>query len=71
MKKLIFNTTDKFVILFSDMEESKEILRIGDTPTVKVCPEGFYEVMIKHSKSGTNIPHVRIPINEVIMFIEM
>jgi hypothetical protein len=71
MKKLVFNTTDKFVILFSDMEEKQEILRIGDTPTVKVCPEGFYEVMVKHPKSGVNIPHVRIPINEVIMFIEM
>jgi len=71
MKKLVFNTTDKFVVLFSDMEERTEILRIGDTPTVKVCPEGFYEVMIRHPKSGVNIPHVRIPINEVIMFIEM
>lgn len=71
MKKLVFNTTDKFVILYSDMDERQEILRITDTPTVKVCPEGFYEVMIKHPMNGTNIPHVRIPINEVIMFIEM
>jgi len=71
MKKLVFNTTDKFVILFSDMEETKEILRISNTPTVKACPEGFYEIMIKHPINGTNIPHVRIPINEVIMFIEM
>jgi hypothetical protein len=71
MKKLVFNTTDKFVILYSDMGETQEILRIDNTPTVKVCPEGFYEVMIKHPMNGTNIPHVRIPINEVIMFIEM
>jgi len=53
------------------MEETKEILRISNTPTVKACPEGFYEVMVKHPMSSTNIPHVRIPINEVIMFIEM
>ena len=69
MNKLVFNTTEKFVILFSDMNESKELLRIPETPTVKVCPEGFYEVMVKHP-SGSNIPHVRIPINNTIMFIE-
>ena len=69
MNKLVFNTTEKFVVLYSDMSESEELLRIFDTPTVKVCPEGFYEVMVKHP-SGSNIPHVRIPINNTIMLIE-
>jgi hypothetical protein len=70
MNKLVFNTTEKFVILYSDMSESEELLRIFDTPTVKVCPEGFYEVMVKHPKNGVNIPHLRVPINNTIMFIE-
>ncbi len=70
MKKLVFNTTEKNVNLYSDMNETLKILSVSDTPTVKVCPEGFYEVMVTHEKNGTRIPRVRIPINEVIMFIE-
>ncbi len=69
MNKLVFNTTEKNVILYDGLEERQRILTIENTPTVKVCPEGFYEVMVKHS-SGVNIPYLRIPINSVIMFIE-
>ena len=70
MKKLVFNTTEKTVVLYSDMESSKVILRINETPTVKVCPEGFYEVFVRDPKNGHGRPKVRIPINEVIMFIQ-
>jgi hypothetical protein len=73
MKKLVFNTTEKKVTLYSDMNETSMILSVSDTPTVKVCPEGFYEVMVTYEKIGgmaSVMPRVRIPINEVIMFIE-
>ena len=70
MKKLVFNTTEKKVTLYSDMNETFMMLSVSDTPTVKVCPEGFYEVFVRDPKNGHGRPKVRIPINEVIMFIE-
>jgi hypothetical protein len=70
MKKLVFNTTEKSVILYDSLEERQRIFTIDNTPTVKVCPEGFYEVFVKDPNTGTGRPKVRIPINEVIMFIE-
>lgn len=70
MKKLVFNTTEKKVTLYSDMNETLMLLSVSDTPTVKVCPEGFYEVFVRDPKNGHGRPKVRIPINEVIMFIE-
>ena len=70
MKKLVFNTTEKKVTLYSDMNETSMMLSVSDTPTVKVCPEGFYEVFVRDPKNGHGRPKVRIPINEVIMFIE-
>ena len=70
MKKLVFNTTEKKVTLYSDMNETLMMLSVSDTPTVKVCPEGFYEVFVRDPKNGHGRPKVRIPINEVIMFIE-
>ena len=38
--------------------------------TVKVADQGFYEVFVKNSEFESAKPKVRIPINEVIMFIE-
>ena len=70
MKKLVFNTTEKKVTLYSDMNETLMLLSVSDTPTVKVYPEGFYEVFVRDPKNGHGRPKVRIPINEVIMFIE-
>jgi hypothetical protein len=70
MKKLVFNTTEKNVILYDSLEEKQRIFTIDNTTTVKVCPEGFYEVFVKELRTGNNKPKVRIPINEVIMFIE-
>ena len=70
MMKLVFNTKEKNVILYENLEGIKRIFTFDNTPTVKVCPEGFYEVFVKDPVSGTKQPKVRIPINEVIMFIE-
>jgi hypothetical protein len=46
------------------------VLKVANVPTVKVASEGFYEVFVKDPETGQSKPKVRIPINEVIMFIE-
>ena len=70
MKTLVFNTTEKYVILYENTIKDKVILKVNNTSTVKVAPEGFYEVFVKNSEFESAKPKVRIPINEVIMFIE-
>ncbi len=70
MKTLVFNTTEKHVTLYESMVKDKVILKVKNTSTVKVAPEGFYEVFVKNSEFDSARPKVRIPINEVIMFIE-
>ena len=70
MKTLVFNTKEKNVRLYSDGTRLSEIFKIENTPTVKVAPEGFYEIFVKDPETGNGKPKVRIPINEVIMFIE-
>jgi hypothetical protein len=46
------------------------VLKVANTSTVKVADQGFYEVFVKNSEFESAKPKVRIPINEVIMFIE-
>jgi hypothetical protein len=70
MKTLIFNTTEKHVTLYESMVREKVMLKVQNTSTVKVAPEGFYEVFVKNSELESAKPKVRIPINEVIMLIE-
>ena len=70
MKTLVFNTTEKHVTLYEGMERYKVTLKVANASTVKVAPEGFYEVFVKDPETGHGKPKVRIPINEVIMFIE-
>jgi hypothetical protein len=70
MKTLIFNTTEKHVTLYESTVRVKVMLKVQNTSTVKVAPEGFYEVFVKNSEFESAKPKVRIPINEVIMLIE-
>ena len=70
MKKLIFNTTQKHVTLYESMIEDRVVLKVANASTVKVADQGFYEVFVKDPETGQGKPKVRIPINEVIMFIE-
>jgi len=70
MKVLVFNTTEKRVTLYESMIKDVVVLKVANVPTVKVASEGFYEVFVKDPETGQNKPKVRIPINEVIMFIE-
>ena len=70
MKALVFNTTEKRVTLYESMIKDVVVLKVANVPTVKVASEGFYEVFVKDNETGQSKPKVRIPINEVIMFIE-
>jgi hypothetical protein len=70
MKTLVFNTTEKHVTLYEGIIKDKVIVKVQNTSTVKVAPEGVYEVFVKNSEFESAKPKVRIPINEVIMFIE-
>jgi len=70
MKTLVFNTTEKHVTLYESMIKDKVVLKVTNTSTVKVADQGFYEVFVKNSEFESAKPKVRIPINEVIMFIE-
>ena len=70
MKKLIFNTTEKHVTLYESMIEDRVVLKVANASTVKVADQGFYEVFVKDPGTVSGKPKVRIPINEVIMFIE-
>ena len=70
MKTLVFNTTEKHVTLYESMVKDKVVFKTANASTVKVAAEGFYEVYVKDPETGNGKPKVRIPINEVIMFIE-
>jgi hypothetical protein len=70
MKTLIFNTTEKHVTLYESMVRENVMIKVKNASTVKVAPEGFYEVFVKNSEFESAKPKVRIPINEVIMLIE-
>ena len=70
MKTLVFNTTEKHVTLYESMIKDKVDLKVKNATTVKVAPEGFYEIFVRNSEFESAKPKVRIPINEVIMLIE-
>lgn len=67
MQELTFNTTLKTAkVIFENGEE-----RIfDDVPTVKVRPEGFYEIMQKDMDDDKQYPVYRTPIANTNMSIE-
>lgn len=69
MYTLKFNTTTKTAILKLDKTILKEYFNV---PTVKVRPEGYYEIMQKGIEDAyeTSVPVCRLPIQNTLMFIE-
>lgn len=68
MQTLLFNTTDKFVVLYEGTREKGIIIeRFNDTPTVAVT-DSFYEVRQKQSDDKA-IPVLRVPIANTNMII--
>ena len=70
MQTLVFDTIEK-TITFTDGNrgESTIIERMDNVSTVKVSPEGFYEVMQRNPKNNNALPVMRLPIANTNMFI--
>lgn len=68
MIRLTFNTTKKHILVTHDGIILADELNI---PTVKVR-DGFYEVMQKEASltDEIQIPIIRLPINNTLMFIQ-
>lgn len=67
MQTLIFYTTEKRVVLNSEISNGYELISFDDVPTVKI-EGGYYEVM---QKTNTNtIPVLRVPILNTNMLIQ-
>lgn len=72
MQTLIFNTTEKTVELFDNLELStaKRLVRYINVPTVRP-KDGFYEVVQKDSVDEVKVyPVARFPVSATIMLIE-
>ncbi len=67
MQTLIFYTTEKRVVLMSEIMGGYELISFDNVPTVKI-EDGYYEVM---QKTDTNtIPVLRVPISNTNMLIK-
>jgi hypothetical protein len=72
MQTLVFNTTKKTIkVTEGNINDSKVLFEAENVSTVKVLPEGLYEVMQKaEAQSVTSIPVMRLPISNTNMLIE-
>jgi hypothetical protein len=69
LQTLVFNTTEKTIILYEGQLETSTILFIYDNvPTVKVS-ENYYEVMMRKGENSS-IPVLRLPILNTNMVIK-
>jgi hypothetical protein len=70
MQSLIFNTKSKTIVLTDGRRGDSTIIETMDNvSTVKVAPEGFYEVMQKPNENSNALPVMRLPIANTNMFI--
>lgn len=70
MLTLIFNTTKKTVLVYSNLVGSTVIHEYDNVPTVRP-KEGFYEVVQKDLSEEVRVyPVARFPISSTIMLIE-
>jgi hypothetical protein len=70
MQTLIFNTTKKTIkVTEGNINDSKVLFEAENVSTVKVLPEGLYEVMQKDENDNAR-PILRFPISNTNMVIE-
>lgn len=74
MQTLVFNTTEKTIVLWSDVPGSEVLRTYGRISTVKVG-DGFYEAMQREESSEDKVtvgtyPVFRCPISNTNMIIE-
>jgi hypothetical protein len=73
MQTLVFNTTEKSITLYSGHKGCTGTVIVNilqNVPTVKVTPEGFYEVMQRQNEGSNGIPVMRLPIANTNRLIE-
>ena len=70
MQTLVFNTNTKTVKVTEGKTLGTEILyEFNDVPTVRVAPEGYYEVVQSVEGADTRVPVARFPIANTNMRI--
>jgi hypothetical protein len=70
LQTLVFNTTKKTIkVTEGNINDSKIIFDAENVSTVKVLPEGLYEVMQKDENDNAR-PILRFPISNTNMVIE-
>ena len=70
MQTLVFNTNTKTVKVTEGKTLGTEILyEFNDVPTVRVAPEGYYEVVQSVEGGDTRVPVARFPIANTNMRI--
>jgi hypothetical protein len=68
---LLFNSTEKTVVLSSGFGVGDELIKFDNVPTVKITEDGYYEVMQRTGDNpGTSIPVLRVPIANTNMLIQ-
>jgi len=74
LQTIIFNSTEKTVKVYEEHpDQSTMVNSFINVPTVKIKPEGFYEVIQKEvnsDSSESNYPVARYPIANTNMLIE-
>jgi hypothetical protein len=70
MQTLIFNTSTKSVKVTEGKQFGSEILyEFDEVPTVRVAPEGYYEVVQSVGGGDSRVPVARFPIANTNMRI--
>ena len=70
MQTLVFNTNTKTVKVTEGKTLGTEILyEFNDVPTVRIAPEGYYEVVQSVEGGDTRVPVARFPIANTNMRI--
>ena len=67
MIKITFNTTDKIVKLFSEIDNELPMQTFNNVVTVKSV--GTYYVVYCKKDDGTTTPRLKFPINSTLFFI--
>jgi hypothetical protein len=65
---LLFDSTEKTVVLSSGFGTGDELIKFDNVPTVRV-ESGYYEVM-QRQEGGVTVPVLRVPIMNTNMLIE-
>ena len=66
---LLFNSTEKTVVLLSGFGSGDELIKFDNVPTVRITEDGYYEVM-QRTDGTSAVPVLRVPIANTNMLIQ-